>query len=98
MRTMTVSVKGHGSVDVYRARDEAGNDRMIPVHGAATLEQWRADQTRLAPWLLSTDLDEGQDWGAIMGALREMETDDLADDYAESRYESEGEAAYGRDD
>jgi len=73
MRMMTVQVKGHGAVDVQRARDEADNQRMVPVHGGATLEQWRADPTRLPPWLLPKDLDDGQDWSAIMSALEKME-------------------------
>lgn len=70
MKIITVQVKGHGAVNVTRATDEAGNARMVPIGGAATLEQWRKDPSLLAPWLLDMDLEPSQDWGAIMAALK----------------------------
>lgn len=69
MKITTVSVKGHGDVVVTKAIDVGGNDRMIPLAGAATLSQWREDKTLLPPWLLPADLADGQDWAGIMHAL-----------------------------
>lgn len=69
MRIATVKVKGHGDVVVTSAVDEAENLRMVPISGAATLEQWRTDKSLLPPWLLPNDLEPGQDWGAIVSTL-----------------------------
>ena len=69
LQITTVETKNHGTITVTAAIDEAGNTRMIPTAGAATLDQWRADHTLLPPWLLPSDLAEHVNWSAVMAEL-----------------------------
>lgn len=69
MKTATVKVTGHGPVVVFHAGDEAGNDRLCPVEGAS-LESWRADQSRLPPWLLPDDLKDADEFVRTLESLR----------------------------
>ncbi len=69
MKTASVQTIDYGMVAVSRQVDTAGNDRMVPIGGAATLAEYREDSDLLPPWILPRDLAFGLNWGEIMEAM-----------------------------
>ena len=67
--TTEVTTKRYGNLTVGYSRDAANNERLIP-EGAATLEEWRADESLIPPWILDVDLTDPAEFARAIAELR----------------------------